>query len=80
VENKDKLFYCISTVGKSIFPVVYLFNDDKLQYEQQKLHSSFVFKAKTNREIITFFLPSYLNKSPLRIKQIHNLFYILPFS
>jgi hypothetical protein len=34
--KKDKLFYLISNVGSSIFLIVYLFNDDKLQYEWQK--------------------------------------------
>jgi hypothetical protein len=48
VENKDKLFYCISNVGNSVFLRVYLFNDDKLQYEWQKLQSTFVFNVKTN--------------------------------
>jgi hypothetical protein len=54
VENKDKLFYCISNVDNSIFLMGYLFNDDKLQCDWQKLKGTLVFNAKTNREIINF--------------------------
>jgi hypothetical protein len=48
------LFYCISNVDESTFLMGYLFNDDKLQYDWQKLQGTLVFNAKTNREKLNF--------------------------
>jgi hypothetical protein len=60
VENKDKLFYCIPNAGNSNFLIGYLFNNDKLQYDFQKIHSTFAFNAKNYRGKLYF---TYLQTS-----------------
>ena len=50
MENKDKLFYCISTVGNSIYLIGYLVNDDKIQFEWQKLHSALCSRLKLTQK------------------------------
>ena len=62
MENKDKLLYCVPSVGNSIFPIGYLFNDDKLQCEWQKQPNTLCSRLKLiQKNYIFTYMPISIN-------------------